>query len=621
MVRLMPATPRSLRVVFTTGILVAACTGDDPIAGSESGTGSSGDLTGLTTASTTSTSADATEGTSGSETGTSSTGTTTWTSGAGPTGDPTTGEPETTGPACPPEDPLCQVPPEDKEPVDKPDGIPSPLPGVYDDLGEAPPDGVVRASIGFPTRNRAQLEERVDQISDRSHPDFGKFMTVAEWMADHAPPAADVELVKAWLGTENLEVTFETSNRLVVAFQGTAADFNRAFQTTLHVCMRKNPQAGNPPFPVYCTLDTFTVPKFVADRTNGLMTADMPAPTGELSPENPNIEADPPGDFAYGPPDIAKAYGLKKLFDQGYTGEGATLGIAGAGTIHWNDLLIYWLSFGIEREVPERIQMMEPVAIKISETILDTQWGSSMAPGAKVKIYEGPDARNTALLYTFTEAIARNEMDVFTTSFAHREDSEPKAIRHQYDEAALQAAAYGITVLCASGDSAQTDIPCSSPYVLCVGGTEMYIDNQGEVVWEEAWELSGSGVTHSFDKPWWQDGICPGELRGVTDVSLNSSPYTPLWMRRYGKWEAYGGTSFASPAFAAMLAVIVGKRLSEGKGRLGFIHPTLYDDPEVQAAFRDITHGKTEFHDAEVGWDYPTGWGVPIVDKLEAALP
>ena len=52
----------------------------------------------------------------------------------------------------------------------------------------------------------------------------------------------------------------------------------------------------------------------------------------------------------------------------------------------------------------------------------------------------------------------------------------------------------------------------------------------------------------------------------------------------------------------------------EGLAPAGMLHP-------VQAAFRDITHGKTEFHDAEVGWDYPTGWGVPIVDKLEAALP
>jgi kumamolisin len=51
-----------------------------------------------------------------------------------------------------------------------------------------------------------------------------------------------------------LQVNFDSSNRLVVAFSGTVKDFNETFKTTLHICMRKNPQQGNPPFPVYCTL-------------------------------------------------------------------------------------------------------------------------------------------------------------------------------------------------------------------------------------------------------------------------------------------------------------------------------------------------------------------------------
>jgi kumamolisin len=39
----------------------------------------------------------------------------------------------------------------------------------------------------------------------------------------------------------------------------------------------------------------------------------------------------------------------------------------------------------------------------------------------------------------FNEAIARGEVSVLTDSFAHREDSEPKPLRHQYDESALMA--------------------------------------------------------------------------------------------------------------------------------------------------------------------------------------
>jgi kumamolisin len=35
---------------------------------------------------------------------------------------------------------LCDIPPEEQVPTPKPDGLPGPLPGVYDDQGEAPPE-------------------------------------------------------------------------------------------------------------------------------------------------------------------------------------------------------------------------------------------------------------------------------------------------------------------------------------------------------------------------------------------------------------------------------------------------------------------------------------------------
>src|SRR5690606_3185157 len=115
------------------------------------------------------------------------------------------------------------------------------------------------------------------------------------------------------------------------------------------------------------------------------------------------------------------AYNVNELLDGGYRGQGSAVGVVGAGTYHSIDLQIFWASFGIERELPTRISLMEPPYIRITETALDTQWASSMGPGADVYVYEGPDARNTALLYAWNEAIADNIVDVITNSFAHRE--------------------------------------------------------------------------------------------------------------------------------------------------------------------------------------------------------
>ncbi|MFY0539902.1 hypothetical protein [Nannocystis pusilla] len=106
---------------------------------------------------------------------------------------------------------------------------------------------------------------------------------------------------------------------------------------------------------------------------------------------------------------------------------------------------------------------MEPVFERVTETVLDTQWSSSLAPGADAYVYEGPDARNTALLFAWNEAIGDNKVDVLSTSFAHREDAEAKTLRHQYDESALMGAAIGMTLLSASGDSAGADTRAAAP--------------------------------------------------------------------------------------------------------------------------------------------------------------
>jgi len=451
---------------------------------------------------------------------------------------------------------------------------------------------------------------------------FRKYMGVQQWTTEHAPYEDDYGLVKDWLASRNLTVAYEAKNRLLIAFKGSVKDFNQTFNTILHICMRKNPQAGRPPFPVYCTLETFTMPKFVADRTTGLIAADLPAKEGTLPKEGGAIINEPPDtSIGYGPPHIAVAYELKELYEAGFTGQGVKIGVVGAATYHIKDLQTFWLSFGITRKLPTAIDVMEPSVTRITETILDTQWSTAMAPGADVIVYQGPDNRNTALLYAWNEAIGLGEVSVLTTSFAHREDSEPKPLRHQYDESALMGAALGITMMSASGDSARPDTPGSSPYVTCVGGTKLTTDTDGKVIAETAWSLSGSGDAKSFPVPDWQKGVVTGSKRAMSDVALHASAGKGYWIRRFGKWEKYGGTSFSSPVFAGMIAVINSYRKSKGLPNVGFINSTLYTDASVQATFRDIVSGGTDLYPSETGWDYPTGWGAPRAQLLAEALP
>ena len=326
---------------------------------------------------------------------------------------------------------------------------------------------------------------------------------------------------------------------------------------------------------------------------------------------------------AFTPAQIAGAYGVDKLHALGHHGQGVTVGVVTGAAFSFSDLQSFWQSLGVTRGNPKVVTTMEPPALRYLEGTIDVAWSGSMADGASLVVYEGPDARDTASLYTFNEAIGRAEVDVVTDSFAHREDSEAPAVRDQFDAAALEAAALGITVTAASGDSAGPDLPSTSPFVTAVGGTELELDGSGNVVSEVAWNGSGSGVSGTFPLPLWQQAVSAGSgtKRATVDLALVASPFSPYWVYYLGTWARYGGTSFASPTFAGLIAVVNSARRAQGKPRVGYLNPLLYRTPAVQATFRDVTAGATLGYAAGPGWDFPTGWGAPDALGLAQTLP
>jgi kumamolisin len=511
------------------------------------------------------------------------------------------------------------------EPVTSIDGIPNPLPGVYEDKGVAAPDANFRSLIAFGTRNKAVLEEAVGHMYDPAHPNFRKYMTQAEWMTAHAPNEVDVQLVRLWLQSQGFAVNFTATNRLLLEFTGTVQQFNDVFKTTLHIFERENPQIGNEPIDVFGTLEPLQVPTWVATKIRGVISADLGAETGALPPEGGGVVVQAPASNTNDmtPAKIAKAYELDKLYSMGHRGKGVKLGVTVGATFRFKDLQSFWQSFGIARNDPTIVQTMEPFVTRYIESTLDVEWAGAMAPESDLVVYSGPDARNTSMIYTFNEAIARNEVDVITNSFAHREDSEPALVRLQYSDSALQAAAYGITVVAATGDSAGADTPSVSPWVTGVGGTRLTLNSSGSIQSELAWSKSGCGTSLTLLQPDWQVNFVPNAKgkRATADLALNADPVTPYWVYYIADWKRYGGTSFSSPVFAGLIATVNSYRKVNNLPRMGFLNSLLYTNDNIKKTFRDITSGGPVGKKAGPGWDYPTGWGAPSALGLATTVP
>jgi kumamolisin len=131
--------------------------------------------------------------------------------------------------------------------------------------------------------------------------------------------------------------------------------------------------------------------------------------------------------------------------------------------------------------------------------------------------------------------------------------------------------------------------------------------------------MSGNGDSDDFAAPAWQTGLPIGKKRAVVDVAVNAG--TPYWVYYLGSWKRYLGTSFASPVFAAGVAVMNSARASKSLPPIGWLNPILYRTTAVQAAFRDVVSGSSGGRAATSGWDYPSGFGAPRFGAIVTAMP
>jgi kumamolisin len=210
------------------------------------------------------------------------------------------------------------------------------------------------------------------------------------------------------------------------------------------------------------------------------------------------------------------------------------------------------------------------------------------------------------------------------------------------EELFAEAAALGITVCAAGGDAgsgnneydggSHVNYPASSPHVLAVGGTTLIADPRtGTIHSETVWNTGGSqatggGVSDLFDLPSWQ---APADVpnrfgkgtkgRGVPDVAANADSNTGYQIRINGQVSFVGGTSPATPLWAALVC-----RLAEALERpLGLLQPRLYQGLRpgvVTPGFRDVVTGDNGAYAAAPGWDPNTGLGSPDGAALLHAL-
>jgi hypothetical protein len=191
-----------------------------------------------------------------------------------------------------------------------------------------------------------------------------------------------------------------------------------------------------------------------------------------------------------------------------------------------------------------------------------------------------------------------------------------------------------ISFFASTGDSgADVSNPAVIPDITAVGGTFLNLDAGGnQITPEEGWTGAGGGISSLFPRPEFQAGVTIqgdplGNRRAVPDVAFLADPRSGVAVFNtspdisgFTGWQQVGGTSLASPMWAAYTALINQRRAQLGKGVIGSsLNTALYQAAaqNYAANFNDLTLGNNG-HPAVAGFDLVTGLGTPKPAIVEA---
>ena len=496
-------------------------------------------------------------------------------------------------------------------------------------MGAAQDQRRLRFALHLPLRNEPQLDQSLHDLYDPASPQFHKYLSVAEFTNRFGPTQADYDAVIAWATANGLTVTARTSNRRLVAVEGTVDTINRAFNVT--ISHYKHPSESRTFYSPDREPSTMGLNVRLLQVT-GLNDYVLPRPLmRHLATASPTGSG-PSGEFL--PSDIRAAYyGGGPL-----TGAGQTIGIFSFDGYLASDVQLYYSQTGMSSTVPIKNVLVDGFSGECTavssptsstcddgEQVLDIVNAIGMAPGiAQILFYEG--SSNTEIL---NQMAVDNIAKVLSSSWAWN-----PADAASDDPIFKEFAAQGQSFLSASGDEgafneATYAFPGVDPYITIVGGTVLRTAGAGGT-WsaETAWPESGGGYVNGTPIPVWQQlpGVITATnqgspaLRNSPDVAAEADFDNPTVVN--GSFvTGYGGTSFAAPRWAGFLALANQQSVENGRGTVGFINPALYalgTSAAYSSALHDITGGSNapatgggNGFNASTGYDLVTGWGSP----------
>jgi pseudomonalisin len=536
--------------------------------------------------------------------------------------------------------------------------------------GPLAPSTTIHVVLGLQARNASQIQPTLRAMLTPGNPLNGTSYTVQQFVTQFGATSEQVDAVKTYLEGMGFTDITVADNQLLIDAYAPASDVQAAFNTSLvgyavngtKVFLNTSP-AQVPPFLsgiVIAVLGLNSVASLHHDIAR-LSVGPMTVPCSEPSCPAPDLSNE-----SYGAQQYQIAYDAACPSDKADcaakkfpTGSETVIGIIAEGDL--TQVVTDLRTYEKANALPEVPVTVVNAGLASSDTSGEDEWDldSQTSTGIAQQVshlyfYVATTMTDSDLALAISKAVSQNKVKAFNMSFGECEfypyiDGSMLVDDEVFAEAALQ----GITPFASSDDNGSacpaeatngvplsgppdTSYPASSPYVIAVGGTNLFTNADFTYDFEAGWEASGGGISLFETAPFWQSYTGGGTLpivpsaeagdRGVPDVSMcaGGSEYAICAANIIvdGAAELVGGTSLSSPLAMGSWARIE----SAHKNKLGFAGPLIYQlaasgPPPSSPDFNDVTLGANGLFTCLPGYDYVTGLGSWDIFKISEVIP
>jgi hypothetical protein len=401
------------------------------------------------------------------------------------------------------------------------------------DLGAAAPETrLVGMSVRFnmTADQGAALDQLLADQQNPASPRYQQWLTPAQFAAQFGMSSDDIAKVTAWLASEGFTVTGVANGGTFVTFDGTVAQAEKAFGTSIHNLSLN----GETHFANVANVSVPSAFAGVVGAVTGLHNF-RPKARVHTSLAGPRFTSSISGNHFIAPGDIYTIYQVSPtLLSAGGAGIGTRAGctvvapathcgdiaVTGQVDINLADIAAFRSASGLSAsnlptvvvegsdpgpactDTNQNLCFPSPNESDLAESSIDLEWSGAMASSATILFVNGVDV----MLNSMTQAVDKDLAPIITTSYGNCEAAWGTTEINSLNQLFKEANAQGQTVLAAAGDSGAADcdagplaeegvtvdFPGSSPYVTSMGGTQFNGDA----------ESTGSGTTWAATQYW-----------------------------------------------------------------------------------------------------------------------